>query len=66
MNAVSKSGLVATLVATIALTACGGSPGHRTDLSAGQQLKNLRQAYESGALTRDEYERERRRILGDT
>lgn len=66
MKAVGKSGLVATLVAAIALTACSGSAGHRTELSAGQQLKNLRQAYESGALTRDEYEQERRRILGGT
>jgi len=50
----------------LGLSACGGSTSNRSDASAGQQIRNLRQAYESGAITREEYERERRRILGDT
>lgn len=52
---------------TAVLSGCGwwSSGKQRTDTSAGQQLSDLRKAYDSGAITRDEYERERRRIIGD-
>jgi hypothetical protein len=51
------------LGATVLLPACGGSSKQRSDASTGKQLSNLRQSYESGVITREEYERERRRIL---
>jgi len=48
------------------LPACGGwSSGQRTDVSVGKQLATLREAYDKGVITREEYERERRRIIGD-
>jgi uncharacterized membrane protein len=49
------------------LPACGwwSSGSQRTDASVGQQLSDLRKAYDAGTITREEYERERRRIIGD-
>ena len=47
------------------LPACGGSSGQRTDASVGQELSTLREAYDKGVITREEYERERKRIVGD-
>ncbi len=56
-----------TLGATALLPGCGwwSASQSRTDASAGQQLSDLRKAYDSGVITREEYERERRRIIGD-
>jgi uncharacterized membrane protein len=51
-------------VLLLLLPACGGSSSTGS-ASAGQQLKSLREAYDTGAITREEYEQERRRILGD-
>ena len=63
----TRSGMVAAFAAVLLLLlpACGGSSSPRSGASAGQQLKSLREAYDSGAITREEYEQERRRILGD-
>ena len=47
------------------LPACGGSSGQRTDASVGKELSTLREAYDKGVITREEYERERKRIVGD-
>lgn len=73
----STRSLTASLVSTLSITlavglttllpGCGwwSSGKQRTDTSAGQQLSDLRKAYDSGSITREEYERERRRIIGD-
>jgi uncharacterized membrane protein len=63
----TRSGMVVAFAAVLLLLlpACGGSSSTRSGASAGQQLKSLREAYDSGAITREEYEQERRRILGD-
>ena len=47
------------------LPACGGSSGQRGDATIGKQLSTLREAYDKGVITREEYERERKRIVGD-
>lgn len=47
------------------LPACGGSSGQRSDASIGKQLSTLREAYDKGVITREEYDRERKRIVGD-
>jgi uncharacterized membrane protein len=47
------------------LPACGGSAAGNSDASVGRQLSTLREAYDKGVITREEYERERRRIIGD-
>jgi uncharacterized membrane protein len=70
-----KRTLAATLVSAVAvafavcvigvLPACGGSSSQRSDASVGKQLASLREAYDKGVITREEYERERRRIVGD-
>lgn len=69
LNALLASTLAITLTVglTTLLPGCGwwSSGTQRTDASVGQQLSALRKAYDSGAITRDEYERERRRIIGD-
>ncbi len=48
------------------LPACGwSSSSQRSDASIGTQLATLREAYDKGVITREEYERERKRIVGD-
>jgi uncharacterized membrane protein len=58
-----------TVVLAVALTGllpgCGLWSSQSSDEAVGQQLAALRKAYDSGAITREEYERERRRIIGD-
>lgn len=59
--------LATALLAALGVSACGGggaevkSEIHTT--TKGQQLLDLKKAYDSGAMTKDEYERERQRIL---
>jgi hypothetical protein len=60
----SRLSVALALGVTLLLPACGSS-GQRSDASTGQQLAALRKAYDSGVITREEYERERRRIVGD-
>jgi uncharacterized membrane protein len=48
------------------LPGCGWwSSGSRNDTNVGKELASLRQAYDKGAITKEEYERERKRIVGD-
>lgn len=55
------------LLAAGALAACGGGGAEaRTEVSTvseGQQLLDLKKAYDSGAMTKDEYERARAKVL---
>ena len=59
--------LILALCATMTLAACGGgSSTTNTTVNAttkGQQLADLQAAYEAGALTDEEYQREREKIL---
>ena len=59
--------LVAAVLAAGALAGCGGGGAEaRTEVSTvsvGQQLMDLKQAYDSGAMTKDEYERARYKVL---
>jgi hypothetical protein len=59
--------LLAAIVVAGALAGCGGGGAEaRTEVSTvsqGQQLLDLKKAYDSGAMTKDEYERARSKIL---
>lgn len=52
---------------TGALCACSSSPkpaaGPRVDVSIGQQLIELKEAYDSGALTEKEYKAQKKRLI---
>lgn len=60
-----RAGLI-LLVAT-GLSACGGDTVMKVDqptqISKGWELKDLQKALDAGAVTRDEYERIRKKIL---
>ena len=51
------------------LTACGGGGAHVrsevTTVSKGQQLFDLKKAYEDGAINQDEYNKEKAKVLGN-
>ena len=61
--------LLATLViaAAVTLTACGGGGAEVrsevTTVSQGQELIDLKKALDSGAITKDEYDRLRQKAL---
>jgi hypothetical protein len=59
--------LVAGLFVLGALSGCGGGGADvKSDISTtttGQELMDLKKAYESGAISESEYERERKKIL---
>jgi hypothetical protein len=54
---------------SLALAGCGGGSSHsttavqNTTVSKGQALIDLKQAYDSGAISSSEYQAERKRIL---
>jgi len=52
-------------VATVILTGCGGHEVVRptVSVSIGQQLIDLKAAHDSGALTRSEFESQRRQLI---
>lgn len=54
------------ICASLALSACGRSSKATTNVSTvstGQELTDLKAAYDSGALTEEEYEKKRAQIL---
>jgi|CXWL01.1.fsa_nt_gi hypothetical protein len=59
--------IVALGLPAVTLTACGSDDGRTVvkteSTSRGQQLIDLQRAYENGAISRKEYEREREKIL---
>lgn len=63
--------LTLVLVSSMAvlLSACGGGGAHVqsqvTTVSKGQQLIDLKKAVDDGALTQDEYNKEKSKILGE-
>jgi len=58
-----------TLSSLLMLAACGGggadSTVNNTTVSKGQALIDLKKAYDSGAMSEREYEKERDRILDE-
>ena len=61
--------LIAACIVT-AVSACGGGGAHLrsevTTVSKGQQLIDLKKAVDDGALTQDEYAKEKAKILGSS
>ncbi len=59
----------ATLGSLLMLAACGGggadSTVHNTTVSKGQALIDLKKAYDAGAISEREYERQREEILDE-
>jgi len=59
--------IVALGLPAVTLTACGGGDERTVvkneSTSRGQQLIDLQRAYDNGAISRKEYEREREKIL---
>ncbi|HET9699430.1 MAG TPA: hypothetical protein VFP70_00760 [Burkholderiales bacterium] len=59
--------LATTLLTALGISACGGGgaevKSEITTTTKGQQLLDLKKAYEAGAMSKDEYERERQRVL---
>ncbi len=59
----------ATLSSLLMLAACGGggadSTVHNTTVSKGQALIDLKKAYDAGAISEREYERQREEILDE-
>lgn len=55
----------------LAVAACGGGGAQsdtdikNTTVSRGQALMDLKRAYDSGAMSQSEYERERQRVLDE-
>ena len=56
---------IAALALSALLAACGGEKVHYkgTTATTGQQLTDLQKAYEAGAISKEEYERERKKVL---
>jgi hypothetical protein len=61
--------LSSALALTGMLTGCGGggadSTVHNTTISKGQALIDLKKAYDSGAISEREYEKQREKILDE-
>lgn len=60
--------IAGSLSSLLMLAACGGGGSadtsvHNTTVSKGQALIDLKKAYDSGAMTKDEYETQREKIL---
>ncbi len=59
--------LVAAFGVSLPLAACGGGgadvKSEVKTTTTGQELTDLKKAFDSGAITQEEYERERKKIL---
>lgn len=65
MNGTRAAIAAMTLLAVMSVTACGGADV-RTETSTtttGQELLDLKKAYDAGVITEKEYERKREEIL---
>jgi hypothetical protein len=62
LKTLALAGLVAL---TLGLTGCGGGDStiKAETTTTGQQLMDLKKAYEEGAISEKEYERQRKKIL---
>jgi hypothetical protein len=60
-------GALAAVMCVGSLTACGGGGARTTiqekSVSTGQELMDLKRAFESGAMTEKEYEKARKAII---
>lgn len=57
-------GALAVAVVAVVLVGCSSGPeGPRVDVTIGQQLIELKEARDSGALTQKEYERQKKRLI---
>jgi ABC-type glycerol-3-phosphate transport system substrate-binding protein len=60
---------IAALAAALGVAACGGGgaevKSEVTTTTKGQQLMDLQKAYESGAITKEQYEREKQKVLSN-
>ena len=65
-TATRRSVLAAVVLIAVTTAACGGG-GARTEVSAGpsrgQELIDLKKAYESGIITKEEYDKQRKKVL---
>lgn len=69
MRATRPIALALLLVSPLVLAACGGGGAKsetavtNTTISTGQQLIDLKAALDAGAISQEEYDKERQRIL---
>lgn len=63
----TAAALVAAVLLVAGLTACGGDTvvkvEQSTQISKGWELKDLQKAYDAGAVTRDEFDRIKQKLL---
>lgn len=63
----TATALIAALVLASGLSACGGDTvvkvEQSTQISKGWELKDLQKAYDAGAVTRDEFDRIKQKLL---
>ena len=71
MKLIRISAIVLAVVSPMLLSACGGGGAKseteviNTTVSKGQQLIDLKAAFDSGAISEEEYQKERKRILDE-
>ena len=65
MKKLSALILALMLMVSLGLAGCGGADvsNQNTTVSEGQQLIDLQKAYKAGAITKDQYEDQKRKIL---
>jgi uncharacterized membrane protein len=66
MNGMKMIAGALAVVVVVSIPGCGSSTDVRTHTNAtttGQELLDLKKAYDSGVITKDEYERKREEIL---
>ncbi len=66
-NEVNRKIPLSAIVVAGILSACGSEPsaGPRVDVTIGQQLIELKEAHESGALTDKEYARQKKQLINN-